>query len=553
MLCPHCDAPHNPSTAICPTTGRVLRCPQCGELVKEKDAESCENCGFYFLQGGAVQVGEINLNRVTCKKCGQLIISTDDDYCPNCGEFLASLPKQKIEEELPRAKTPVRSKKPPKPILSEPKPIKEEFEEAPSAPLLGNSTRSTSFVNLFVLVILCCCVVLALYGVIQVWQNIFPAASLATETPAPTNTRVTTPTITFTPTITLTPTLTFTPTITSTPTDTPSPTPSATPTIPVYAVIDSQNINQLVPFMTLESSTDGLSIDFSPNGRLLASSGDDGVIRLWDAYYGNLYAEFRSNMTSALAVTFSPDGNTVYASGNDFIIYAFDALTGDVLKRFLGHSGWVDKIIFHSTNREIMASTNGSVIIWNLQTGKAISSFHSNATDFAFIPDGNSFAIPEMITLRTGATPYEKIVHNPVIRIKDSVTGETNSIRTFDVSVADPGPVISMAFSPDGKYITAGGPENTVWWSGINGSSLSKIQDFDSTAQITSVVFNPSGDLLAAASTDFTIKIWDFENKSLIATLVSHTDAVRYIKFNPDGKSLASSSDDGTIIIWRIK
>jgi WD40 repeat protein len=121
------------------------------------------------------------------------------------------------------------------------------------------------------------------------------------------------------------------------------------------------------------------------------------------------------------------------------------------------------------------------------------------------------------------------------------------------VSIADPGPIVSFTFSPDGNYVVAGGPENTVWWGSVNGSYLSKLYDFDSTAQITNIAFSPNGDLLAAASSDFTIKIWDFNSKSLITTLDEHKDAVRYIAFSPDGKSLASSSDDGTIIVWRIK
>ncbi len=556
MLCPHCIKRHDPLVTICPTTGRVLKCPKCGSAVVEKNAASCLQCGEFFPVEVSSQKENIRAtdDALRCPKCGQ-VVAPIDIHCPNCGEYLHGLVKQAVVEAKPkeqpkaeativrqkveRAKEPEQGKR--VSTVQKDKGRKSEKKTRAAAP---KQPRKSSFAILFIL--FSCC--LMIYGVNLAWQN-FPFWD--TSTPTATKPPVTL-TITRTPTITHTPTITLTPTITFTPTSTLTPTPSVTPTLPTYEEINARNIKDLVPAHILEGSKYGSGIAFNPDGRLLASAGYDGSISIWDAYYGTLRNKFSGKMDRMLTVVFEPDGNSIYASGNDFGIYSLDIKTGDTLKKFLGHSGWVDRILFHP-NGELMASVNGSVIIWNLQTSKVIRTFPGDITDIAFTPDGNGIAIPEVITVRTGIGPYELIVHNPAIRIRDLNTGDTKYIYTFSVSVPEPGPIVSFTFSPDGQYIAAGGPENTVWWGSVDTGFLSKLYDFDSTAQITNIAFSPNGDLLAAASSDSTIKIWDFKSRSLIATLEGHKGAVRYITFSSDGKSLASSSDDDTIIIWRIK
>lgn len=68
---------------------------------------------------------------------------------------------------------------------------------------------------------------------------------------------------------------------------------------------------------------------------------------------------------------------------------------------------------------------------------------------------------------------------------------------------------------------------------------------------VNSVTFSPSGELLAAASWDSTVKIWSREGK-LIKTLNGHHGPVLSVSFSPDGQTLASASDDDTIILWNL-
>lgn len=69
-------------------------------------------------------------------------------------------------------------------------------------------------------------------------------------------------------------------------------------------------------------------------------------------------------------------------------------------------------------------------------------------------------------------------------------------------------------------------------------------------APITRVIFHPVYAVLASASEDATIKIWDYESGDFERTLKGHTDSVQDIAFDANGKLLASCSADMTIKLW---
>ncbi|MGK7942288.1 MAG: hypothetical protein AB4062_19435, partial [Crocosphaera sp.] len=67
---------------------------------------------------------------------------------------------------------------------------------------------------------------------------------------------------------------------------------------------------------------------------------------------------------------------------------------------------------------------------------------------------------------------------------------------------------------------------------------------------VSSVVFNPYGNILASSSDDGTIKLWDTSTGQLIKTLPKTSSSVNTIAFSPNGNILASGNYDGTIKLW---
>ena len=71
--------------------------------------------------------------------------------------------------------------------------------------------------------------------------------------------------------------------------------------------------------------------------------------------------------------------------------------------------------------------------------------------------------------------------------------------------------------------------------------------------KVNKIVTHPFYNLVASASEDSSIRLWDFDQGEMERTLKSHTGIVNYVAFDPTGKMLASCSSDLTIKVWNLE
>jgi WD40 repeat protein len=106
------------------------------------------------------------------------------------------------------------------------------------------------------------------------------------------------------------------------------------------------------------------SLSFSPDGKILATTHLDGLIRFWDAVSASEIRKLRGHDGAVWTVRFSPNGKWAVSGATDNTIRVWDVLTGkEVLK--LGQDAWVRHVEFSPNGKTILASGSTEALLWD--------------------------------------------------------------------------------------------------------------------------------------------------------------------------------------------
>jgi GTPase SAR1 family protein/predicted MPP superfamily phosphohydrolase len=108
-----------------------------------------------------------------------------------------------------------------------------------------------------------------------------------------------------------------------------------------------------------------------------------------------------------------------------------------------------------------------------------------------------------------------------------------------------------VAYSPNGRIIAAASNNGTIrLWDVQTGKLLRSLEGH--TIWVWSVAFSPDGLLLASGSGDRSVKLWEVASGKLLRSLEGHTNWVESVAFSPDGLLLASGSIEPSVKVWEV-
>jgi WD40 repeat protein len=285
----------------------------------------------------------------------------------------------------------------------------------------------------------------------------------------------------------------------------------------------------------ISSGISATSVEFNPFGDLLASGSANGIIELWSLERMELVCTLLGHSKMVNSIAFSPSGKLLASGSDDGTVKLWDVDKHELLQTLSDTETRIINSIAWSPDGLVLACGcryGDAVLTWQKGNGDTLELlngfFRGSIVSFNF--DGSLLAA----TSNTKGTSFWSMTHHNIVKQMRKAAGSAS------------------AFRPDGAVLATGGgaynPKRIELWSVTSAKRYKIIKGHENT--ITCLAFDPSGQVIASGSKDWTVRLWD--SKTMRTTLSGHTGTVNAVKFSPDGRLLASCGNDRKIKIWRV-
>lgn len=296
------------------------------------------------------------------------------------------------------------------------------------------------------------------------------------------------------------------------------------------------------------------AVAFSPDGGVLATGGEDGTITLWNPSTGQQMEQFVAHASCVNKIAYSQDGRLLASGGCDNTVRLWSVAPRQELATLLTHDQFINSVSFSANGQWLAAVANdGLVAVWETASHKLVHQVKLPGPGqwVAWSPDdtllaAGTLAVTQtwnsanwqersLLNLKTMAGTFCRDSRGLLLVDTAAATLElwepTNKGRRTVLlqNVLNPG---ILATSPNGRWLALG-----------NFRELVELCEAESAIAGSHANRDHAGD----ADTSL-----DLENvrPKVLRTFAGHTAPVRDVAFSPDERLLASASSDGTVRLW---
>ncbi len=274
------------------------------------------------------------------------------------------------------------------------------------------------------------------------------------------------------------------------------------------------------------------SVEWSPDGSRVVTTGDDKTAIVWSAYTGAKIVTFSDHIARVRKAVWNIDGTKIVSVSDDKTVKIWSANSGQIIFTLTGHNSRVMDVAWSPDGTKIAtAGADQRIIIWSAIDGAKLYTFYVSGGTFRSLvwsPDGTKIAT---------ASDLDAIVWNAISGTKlFTYKGHTNT-------------VYSVNWSPDGtKLVTASYDKTASVWSAVDGKKVFDLLGHKSL--VLAAEWSPDGTKIVTGCMDSTVRLWSDIDGSMLQTLKKHVNYVYSVEWSSDGSKLLSASYDSTAIVW---
>lgn len=286
----------------------------------------------------------------------------------------------------------------------------------------------------------------------------------------------------------------------------------------------------------------GLALVGEGDSETIASAGSDGAVRLWSVSKRNEVTSMRDHRGPVSAVVFLDDGRYLASGSLDKTVKIWN-VDGGTLRNGYAHATAVTSLSYSAADK-ILASggSDGTVKLFDTGISKDINKELGTLTghlgpvmSVAFSLDGKSLAVGVAAGDRAGQLK----LWNPQTRSERSTLEGHQDV------------VGAVAFTPDGRTLASAGYDGVIrlwepWLGLLRGAMESKGE----RSALVALAVAPDGKSAATASYNRTIRIWDLAAREERNSHANQSGVCKGLAYSPDGKHLAAAQQDGKVIVW---